>query len=132
MTTENPCDPVAGTPGVPIPKPTLTGFRAFVRHVQEWAEVYVGLPLALLLIPGAAYLIYVLSGRAPAESLGWLVDLAGRVLTITLALVLVSFSTEAAGTWLTKAEKLANPTIYIASTAGKIVLFAMFLYVLTH
>jgi hypothetical protein len=114
------------------PKPPLTGFAAVVKHFRDWLEAYFMLPVALLLIPGSALLIYALTGRAPQESMDWLLELAGRVLVVILSLVLVSVSTEATGTWLTKAEKLTNPYVYTVSTAGKLVLFAMFLYALTH
>lgn len=113
-------------------KPVLTGFPAAAKHLRDWAEGYLFLPLALLLIPGAALLIYWLTGRAPSESLDWLLDLAGRVFVVVIALVLTSISIEATGTWLTKSEKLANPVVYIASTVSKLILLALFLFVLTH
>lgn len=113
-------------------KPPVTGFAAVVKHFRDWMEGYLMLPLALLLIPGSALMIYALTGRAPQESMDFLLDLAGRVLVVILSLVLVSISTEATGTWLTKAEKLANPFVYTISTAGKLVLFALFLYFLSH
>jgi hypothetical protein len=130
--TESPVAEAIQSPAHVDTKPPVTGFAAVVKHFRDWLEAYFMLPVALLLIPGSALLIYALTGRAPQESMDWLLELAGRVLVVILSLVLVSISTEATGTWLTKAEKLANPYVYTVSTAGKLVLFAMFLYALTH
>jgi hypothetical protein len=112
--------------------PPATGFAAIVKHFRDWMEGYFFLPLALVLIPCSALLVYWLTGRSPQENMDWLLELAGRIFVVVIAMVLVSISTEVQGTWLTKVEKLANPVVYGISTLAKLALFVIFLYFLTH
>ncbi len=106
--------------------------KSFYEHIKQWAEVYFWLPLLALAVPGSALAIYYLTGSAPQESLDWLLALAGRALTIIVALVLVSAIVEATGTWMTKQEKFDNRYVYTITTLSKLVLFVVVLYALTH
>lgn len=106
-------------------------FKAFRNHLANWAEAYLWAPLGLLLIPGAAMLAYFITGRGTQENLDWLVDLAGRVFTVLVTVVLISITREASSFWLTKEEAKDQPVLYIVQTISKLFLFWLILTKLT-
>lgn len=97
------------------------------RHLKQWPELWLGVPLATCSIPTAALFVYLLTQHWPEENMGYLVDLAGRVQVGALIIVSASLTRQALGTWYTKEEKIANPylaTLATLSTAFFLCLFA--------
>lgn len=110
----------------------VTMFKTIWRHLKSWPELYVCLPLVLLTLPGSSLFIYALTGRAPQESMQWILDLSGRVNVAALIILFASFSRQATGVWLTKEEMLANPYMATCSLLTKIFYFVFFGWLFTH
>jgi hypothetical protein len=110
----------------------MTFFAAIWHNLKNWAAEYTILPLTLLSVIGAGYFAYFLTGRAPQESAGWLVDYASRCIVIALAITFTSASRQAYGTWYTKEEKLAHPGIAGLQSLISLAVLLAFLYVLKN
>lgn len=105
---------------------------AIARHLRNWAEVYLWVPVSLIGIYGAAQLAYLLSGRRPAESPDFLVDYAGKAVEVVAVIALTSVAKQALGSWMTKEEKLANPGAYALNSLATIIIFVTISYLFTH
>lgn len=105
---------------------------ALYIHLKSWPELYVAMPLVLLSIPGAALFAYFLTGRAPQESMTWLVDLSGRVTVAALVVVFTSFMRQASGVWMTKDEQFAHPILATVQQIVKMFCIAVFVWLFTH
>lgn len=121
-------EPVAGE----VCAPPLTFWQKIVKHVKSWPEFYVCLPLVFLSLPGASLLIYFLTGRAPQESMDWILDLASRVNVAALIILFASFARQATGVWYTKQEQLDNPLVAIQSSVTKAFYFIFFYILFTQ
>ena len=111
---------------------TTSVFGSICKHVKSWPEIYVALPLALLLLPGAALLAYFLTGHAPQESMTWLVDFAGQVIKALFVVIFVSFMRQASGIWLTLQQQIDNPYLATVQAVVKMFCIAAAIYLFTH
>ncbi len=121
--------------GLPFPTaPTMIRkfFTAIWNHLKVWPEAYLILPLVLVAIPGAGLMVYYISGRAPMDSLEWLVDISSRVLVASLAILFTSFTKEASGFWMTKYEAFEHPYIATIQAIVKVICLVLFLWFFSH
>jgi hypothetical protein len=114
----------------PIPPPT--GLAAVWKHLQNWAELYAWVPVALLSIWFFAQFAYFLTGRRPAENADWIVGLGGNLVKCVFLIVLLSIARQQTGVWLTKAEQLENPSLAWAQRLETGVALCVFAYILSH
>jgi hypothetical protein len=68
-------------------------------NLKNWSCEYSILPLTLASVVGAAYFAYLLTGRAPKNSGGWLVDYSARSIVIALAITFTSTARQCFGQW---------------------------------
>jgi hypothetical protein len=111
---------------------TTSVFGSICKHVKSWPEIWVALPIALLLIPGAALLAYFLTGHAPQESMTWLVDFAGQIVKAVFVVIFVSVMKQATSVWLTKDEQIANPYLATVQAVVKMFCIAAAIYLFTN
>lgn len=116
----------------PRPNRSSNMFSKIWNHLKSWPELYVCLPLVLLTLPGSSLFIYFLTGRAPQESMQWLLDLSGRVNVAALIILFASFSRQATGVWFTKQEMLVHPYMATLSALTKVFYFCFFGWLFTR
>lgn len=139
----DPVDPIQPAPVTPPPtigallapsNTTLpvqpTGFKAIIRHIVNWKEGYVILPLCLLAVIGAAKFVYWLTGSPSRESPEWIVGFAFRAVCCIVAVVLTSIYKEQVGMWISKEEAKLHVKLAIANKVETIAVVLAFLYVL--
>jgi hypothetical protein len=114
----------------PVPPPT--GLKAAWKHLQNWAEVYFWVPLALLSIYLLSEFAYLLTGRKPQENADWLVGLGGNLVKCMSLIMVVSVLNQQNGVWLTKEELIANPHLSRDQMVSKCVSLIVFGYLLAH
>jgi hypothetical protein len=103
-----------------------------IRHLRNWAEGYLWLPLSLISIYLFAEIAYWLTGRRPQENVDWIIGLAGDFVKCVFLILLVSILRESSGVWLTKEERLANPRFSIAQMFNQSIALCVFAYLLSH
>lgn len=110
-------------------RPTL---KLIGKHLANWPEAYLVLPLTLLSVIGAAYFSYFLTGRAPQDSGSWLLDYSARCIVIALAITFTSAARQAYGVWLTLEQKLEHPGAAAIQSFLSFLTLLAFLYTLSH
>lgn len=109
-----------------------TGFKAVIRHVINWLEIYFWVPLVLLAIIGAIKYVIFLTGRHPTEDPNWIVGFAFRLVVIVLAIVFTSVYKQQIGVWLSKEETKLHIPLAIANKVETCIVLLAFIYVLLH
>ena len=102
------------------------------RHLANWPEGYLWVPIPLLATSGSGLLIYAITGHDANENVDGLADYASLSVKSTLIILFTSIAKQALGSWLTKEEKLAHPVYAFASGVLTLVMFLSFVYVFTH
>lgn len=90
------------------------------------------LPLVVLTLPGSSLFIYFLTGRAPQESMDWILDLAGRVNVAALIILTASFARQCTGVWMTKQEMFEHPYIATLQAITKLFYFVGAAWLFSH
>lgn len=114
----------------PIPPPT--GWAAVWKHMQNWTEIYLWVPMALLSIYVFAEFAYVLTGRRPTENADWIVGMGGNLVKLVFLIVFVSIERQQTGVWLTKDEQLDSPALAMTQALSKCVTLIVGAYILSH
>ena len=114
----------------PIPPPV--GLAAVWKHIKNWLELYLWVPLSLLFIWGFAWFAYFLTGRRPQENVDWIVGLAGNFVKSVMLILLVSIFRQQCGLWLNREEQKDNPTLVWAQNILTIAAICVFGYILEH
>lgn len=117
-------------PGSPVLPETRV--QAVVRHLRNWAEIYLWIPIALLSILAASEFAYFLTGRRPTENADWIPEFSFRLVACVLVIALVSISRQQTGFWLTKTEAMAYPKLAFQQALTKCFFAALFAYILLH
>lgn len=109
-------------------------FKSIWNHLQSWAEGYLWVPIALLVIPAAALYVYFLTGRPPEEGADWIMSTAYRFMDCIFIVLLISITREQTGFWLTKEEALAASPKMVPLIQGLVKCFfaGLFCYILLH
>lgn len=114
----------------PIPPPT--GLAAVWKHLRNWAEGYLWVPLALLSIWVFAQFAYFLTGRRPQENADWIVGLGANLVKCVFLILLLSIMRQQTGVWYTKQEQIDNPNLARTQLIGTCVTLIVFAYLLSH
>jgi hypothetical protein len=104
----------------------------FGRHLRNWLEVYLWVPVTLVGIYGSAQLAYFLSGRRPVESPDFLVGYSGKAVEIVYIIALTSIAKQAWGTWMSTEQKIDNPYVYTINTIATFLTAGLVTYVFLH
>jgi hypothetical protein len=114
------------------PVPPLTGWSAVWRVFYNWREITLFLPLSLFSIWAFAQGAYWASGRRPTENVDYVVGMSINLVKLVFLIVFLSILRESTGMWMTKEEKLENPSIVWAQTVGSSVALCVAAWVLQH
>lgn len=113
-------------------QPPPTGWAAIWKHLQNWTEIYLWVPMALLSIWLFAQFAYFLTGRRPTENADWIVGVAGSLVKCVFLIVLVSISRQQTGIWLTSEEQKTNILLAVSQQAASIAMAVIFAYLIAH
>ena len=103
------------------------------NHIINWLEFYLWVPVSLSLIWLSVSFHYAMTGRPTGEDpYEWIVGFAPQFVKAILAIVLVSISKEAFGSWLNKQEKLSNPMYASVSIVCSTAIFIALLFAFSH
>lgn len=114
----------------PVPPPT--GWPKVWKHLTDWATIWFWVPMALVAIWFFAQVAYFLTGRRPQENADWIVGMAGNLLKCVFVILFTEITRQQTGTWLTKAELIANPQLAWTQTFSKCASLLVFAYLLSH
>lgn len=107
-------------------------WRAIWKHLSNWTEAYLWVPVSLAMIYGTAQFAYFLSGRRPAESPDFLVDYAGKAVEAIFIIALTSVAKQAWGSWMTLKQKLDHPYAYTISSITTLLTAGLITYIFLH
>lgn len=102
------------------------------RHLGNWAEIYLWVPVSLIGIFAAAELTYFLTGRRPVENADWLVDYSSKAVLMIAIIALTSIAKEALGYWQTPDFRVEHPWLATINTLSTLVIFITVTYVFLH
>lgn len=102
------------------------------KHIHNWLEGYVWLPVSLLAIYLSAKFAYFLTGRQPEENADFIIGYAQRAVVVALVIFCFSVSREQTGYWLTKQEALAHPFHAALQAVIKMYTMGLFAYIFLH
>lgn len=112
--------------------PAQTGWALIWRHLRNWTEIYLWVPIALLSIWLFAQFAYFLTGRRPQENVDWIVGISGGLVKLVFIIVFISVDRQQTGVWLTKEEQTIYPDLARIQAVTKCVLAIVAAYILSH
>lgn len=102
------------------------------RHLRNWSEAYLILPLTVLSIIGASLFVQFLTGHAPKENVDWLTDYASVSMKAAIIICFTSAFKQATGSWMTLEDKKSNLYLTTIGDVKTIIAFLAFVYLFTH
>lgn len=86
-----------------------------VRHIENWVEGYLWVPLLLFCVWGAGQLDYFLTGRRPMTNADWLVDYSSVAVKSILVILFAAILKQSGSIFLTKEERFKHPFLSMVS-----------------
>ncbi len=105
----------------------------FWEHLTSWAELYLWVPIALLMVPLTIETHYYMVGRPSGEDpYQFLVGMAPRFVAIVIAITLSSIYQEARGGWLTREQKIESPLFSSVQSVCSMIIVIAFAWLLSR
>lgn len=102
------------------------------KHLADWAELYLWVPVSLLSIFALAELYSVATGRTVQDDPAWVVEMAPLLVRCVFAIALVSIYKQATSVWYAKEELLGRWQIMAVDAVTRLLVLCAFLYSLSH
>ena len=136
-TTTTTSGPVLSAPVIAVdpaqPVPVLTWSGTFLKHFQDWVELYAWAPLSILGIILFAEFASFLTGRKPLDQGFDFVGLGIKLSICVFLILLLSILRQALGVWPTKAEQVMHVKHLIwAQRAETLGMAIVFTYIITR
>jgi hypothetical protein len=97
------------------------------RHLKNWAEGYLWVPLAVFAIWASGQFVYLATGNPPHENIDWLIDYQAVAYKCVYIILFTSIMKQATGSWMTLDQKITHP--YLATLSDVKILATFFAFV---
>lgn len=106
--------------------------KKVINTIYNWREIWFWPLVALIQWYLLIQLAYAWTGRAPQESMDFVVDLGWNIVICVFAISLVSILRESAGEWWMKEDLRDRPHLAWSAAVVKSIALVAFLWALKH
>lgn len=114
------------------PAPPPHGWRALLKHVQNWTEGYLWVPMAVLAIWLSGHLVEAMTGNPAKENIDWLIDYQAVAYKCVYIILFTSIMKQATGSWLTLEQKFEHPYLATLGDLKILATFFAFVWLFSH